>query len=185
MRFHRHLSRFFGVAISLATACTALATSTYEYKPGEYVVITDGKSPNGEHSIAAHGEGEYGDENFHLYLMDAKSGKRIGPLEEVKDTLDTGADAFTAKWSADSSEVSIVIAWTGTKWLRSVIYRRSPRASHQRSHKKLLTDLFAAPTGQSARKDVALLKDMSFRAQSRNLLFLYPRAEKHYKPSHK
>jgi hypothetical protein len=62
MRFHRYLSRFFGVAISLATACTALATSTYEYKPGEYVVIKDGKSPNGEYSIAAHGEGEYGDE---------------------------------------------------------------------------------------------------------------------------
>ena len=130
MRFHRYLSRFFGVAISLATACTALATSTYEYKPGEYVVITDGKSPNGEYSIAAHGEGEYGDENFHLYLMDAKSGKRIGPLEEVKDTLDTGADAFTAKWSPDSSEVSI--SYRADRYeMVTIVYLVEDRRAHR------------------------------------------------------
>ena len=107
MKLLPHLSQLFFVATTFALACTAFATSNYEYKPDEYVVITNGKSPNGEYSIAAHGQGEYGDENFHLYLMDAKTGKKIGPLEEVKDTLDTGADAFTAKWSADSSQVSI------------------------------------------------------------------------------
>jgi hypothetical protein len=53
------------------------------------------------------GEGELGDENFHLYLMDAGSWKKVAVLDEVKDTLDTGADAFYAKWSADSLEVSI------------------------------------------------------------------------------
>jgi hypothetical protein len=106
MKFPLYLSRFF-MAIALVAAGSAFATSNYEYKPDEYVVIANGKSPNGEYSIAAHGEGEYGDENFHLYLMDAKTGKKIGPLEEVKDTLDTGADAFTAQWSADSHEVSI------------------------------------------------------------------------------
>ncbi len=93
--------------LSLGLAGAAFATSNYEYKPDEYVVIANGKSPDGQYAIAAHGDGEYGDENFHLYLMDAKTGKKIGPLEEVKDNLDTGADAFTAKWSADSREVSI------------------------------------------------------------------------------
>jgi hypothetical protein len=83
------------------------ATSNYEYKPDEYVVISDGRSPDGKYSIAAHGEGELGDENFHLYLMNAKTGKTIETLEEVKDTLDTGADAFYSKWSADSREVAI------------------------------------------------------------------------------
>ena len=35
------------------------------------------------------------------------TGKKIGPLEEIKDNLDTGADAFYAKWSSDSKEVAI------------------------------------------------------------------------------
>jgi hypothetical protein len=35
------------------------------------------------------------------------AGRKIGPLEEIKDTLDTGADAFYAKWSAHSTEVAI------------------------------------------------------------------------------
>lgn len=86
---------------------SARATSTYTYQPGEYVVIVDGKSPDGRYAIAAHGEGEDGDENFHLYLMDAETDKKIGPLEEIKDVLDTGADAYYARWSADSREVSI------------------------------------------------------------------------------
>ncbi|OAI43475.1 hypothetical protein AYO41_00270 [Verrucomicrobia bacterium SCGC AG-212-E04] len=85
----------------------ARATSNYGYKPDEYVVITNGRSPDGKYSIAAHGEGELGYDNFHLFLMDAKAGKKIGALEEIKDSLDTGADAFIAKWAPDSRQVSI------------------------------------------------------------------------------
>jgi hypothetical protein len=48
----------------------------------------------------------YGFDHFHLYLMDAKTGEKIGPLEEIKDPLDTRADPFYAKSSADSYEVS-------------------------------------------------------------------------------
>jgi hypothetical protein len=83
------------------------ATSNRTYKPGEFVVVVDGRSPDGHYSIAAHGDGELGYDNFHIYLMDAGSGRKIGPLEEIKDTLDTGADAFHAEWSADSHKVSI------------------------------------------------------------------------------
>ena len=86
---------------------SASATSNYSYKPDEYVVIVDGRSPDGRYAIASHGDGEFGYDNFHLYLMDGTTGKKIGPLEEIKDTLDTGSDAFYAKWSADSSQVSI------------------------------------------------------------------------------
>jgi hypothetical protein len=39
--------------------------------------------------------------------MNAETDKNIAALEEVTDTLDTGADAFYAKWSADSRDVSI------------------------------------------------------------------------------
>ncbi len=94
-------------AIILLLAARAGATSNYEYKPDEYVIITDGRSLDGKYSIVAHGEGELGDENFHLYLMNAETGKTIDTLEQVKDTLDTGADAFYASWSADSREVAI------------------------------------------------------------------------------
>ncbi len=64
------------------------------------------KPRSGKYSIASHGEGDDGYDNFHIYLMDG-AGKKIGPLEEIKDTLDTGADAFYAQWSKDSSQVSI------------------------------------------------------------------------------
>jgi len=90
--------------ISLSTAC---ATSTYHYRADEYVTIPGGRSPDGHYLITAHGEGEYGDENFHLYLSDARTGKKLGQLDQVKDPLDTGADAFSAQWSGDSREVSI------------------------------------------------------------------------------
>ena len=86
---------------------SANATSNYTYKAGEYVTIVDGRSPNGQYSVAAHGDGVDGYEHFHIYLMDAKTGKKIGPLEEIKNNLDTGADAFYAQWSPDSRQVSI------------------------------------------------------------------------------
>lgn len=96
------------VVLSLTSfSSTARATSNYNYKPNEYVVVNNGRSPSGQYSIASHGEGELGYENFHIYLINARTGKKIGPLEEIAGTLDTGASAFYAKWSADSSLVSI------------------------------------------------------------------------------
>lgn len=83
------------------------ATSNHQYGANEYLTIVDGRSPDGKYAIATHGEGECGTDNFHVYLVNAGTGKRIGPLEEIADTLDTGADAFYARWSKDSTEVSI------------------------------------------------------------------------------
>jgi hypothetical protein len=91
-----------GIAIS-----STFATSNHEYGPNEYAVIDGGLSPDHKYSVTAHGGGELGYDNFHIYLMNAATGKKIGPLEEIKDNLDTGADAFYAKWSANSTEVAI------------------------------------------------------------------------------
>jgi hypothetical protein len=88
-------------------AASAFATSNYEYKPGEYVTITDGLSPDGRYAIATHGDGDLGYDNWHVYLMNAQTGKKIGPLEEITDPLDTAADAYVAQWSPDSSTVAI------------------------------------------------------------------------------
>ena len=86
---------------------SAFATANYEYKPGEYVTVTNGRSPDGRYAIATHGEGDFGYDNWHVYLMDAETGKKIGPLEEIKDPLDTAADAYVAKWSPDSGKVAL------------------------------------------------------------------------------
>jgi len=94
-------------AVGMIVAPLAHATSNYEYKPDEYAQIDGGLSPNDQYSIRAHGEGDLGYDNFHLYLFDAKSGKRIGPLEEVTNNLDTSPGAIGAQWSDDSRFVSI------------------------------------------------------------------------------
>src|SRR3954454_14813145 len=87
--------------IILLPIVSVLGTWNYQYGPNEYVTVANGISPDGKIAITAHGSGELGDENFHLYLTDAGTGKKIGPLEEIKEFLDTGAGAFGAMWSSD------------------------------------------------------------------------------------
>ncbi len=45
------------------------------------------------------------------------------PLQEIKETLDTGADAFAAKWSDDSQQVSVVYRVDRHAPLKAVSYR--------------------------------------------------------------
>ena len=109
----------------------ACATSNYEYGPDEYVTVINGISPDGKFAITAHGNGESGYDNFHLYLTDAISGKKIGPLTEIVDTLDTGADAFAAKWSSDSREVTIVYRIDRHEPLKAISYRIAGRRAQR------------------------------------------------------
>ena len=121
-------------SILLLPITAALATSNYEYGPDEYVTISTGISPDGKYAITAHGSGELGDDNFHLFLTDAISGKRIGPLEEIVETLDTGAGAFAAKWSEKSSRSpSFKSRSARAAESRFVPHRGSARALHQRA----------------------------------------------------
>ena len=109
-------------SLLLMPATFVRATSNYEYGKDEYVTVNTGISPNGELAITAHGNGELGDEDFHLYLTDATTGKNLGALKEVEETLDTGADAFAAKWSKDSQQVAIVYR-VDRRELKAVVYR--------------------------------------------------------------
>ena len=88
-------------------AAPSAATSTYNYGPDEYVIVAGGMAPDGKHSIAAHGHGEGGDQDFHLYLMAEPGHHKIGPLEEVECRLDSGPNAFDASWSQDSRFVAL------------------------------------------------------------------------------
>lgn len=113
------------LALLMFAATTALATFNYEYGSDEYVTISNGISPDRKLAIAAHGEGDMGYDHFHLYLFDAAGGKKIGPLEEIVEGLDTGAGAYGAKWSKDSSEVTIVYQVDRHAPLKSMTYRLS------------------------------------------------------------
>src|SRR5262245_61626180 len=99
---------FFHLSVPLFFATAVLATSSYEYGTDEYVTIVKGISPNGKYAITAHGEGELGDENFHIFLTDAVAGKKLAVLREIVEPLDTGANGFCAKWSKDSDKVVII-----------------------------------------------------------------------------
>ncbi len=84
------------------------ATAVHQYQKGEFAIIASGLSPDKRFSVAAHGEGEYGSDEFHLYLMREPGHRRIGVLEEVgPEILDSAPDAYAAAWSADSRHVAI------------------------------------------------------------------------------
>ena len=93
----------------VAFAPLADATSDYPYKPGEYVTVKNGKSPDGIYAIASHGPAENENGEFRVYLMDAKANKAIGPLLEITDGSwqDTAPLAYHANWTADSHFVTI------------------------------------------------------------------------------
>jgi hypothetical protein len=110
------------LAFLIIGVCSGFATSNYEYKKDEYITISNGVSPDKKLSIKAHGEGELGYDNFHLYLVNATTGKVIGPLTEIVDTLDTGAEAFVATWSEDSKTVMITYRVDRHAPLKSMTY---------------------------------------------------------------
>ena len=118
------ISKFLlSACVLLLCVSNALATDNYEYGDDEYVTISKGMAPDGKYAITAHGGGEDGYDNFHLFLTDAIGGKKIGPLEEVDGGLDTGADAYAAKWSKDSQQVVIVYRISRHEPLQVVSYR--------------------------------------------------------------
>jgi hypothetical protein len=97
-------------AVSVAFAIApARATSNYEYKKDEYAPIRDGLAPNKLTSLASHGNGELGDEDFHVWLMSEPSHRRIMALPDIgsHNNLDTDPDAYHAFWSADARHVAV------------------------------------------------------------------------------
>ena len=98
------------LALLLAFAASpAFATAEHKYGKGEYAIILNGKAPNGKLSIAAHGEGDAGSENFRIYLMAEPGHRKLMTLSDVNDDniLDSAPDAFHAAWSADSRTVAV------------------------------------------------------------------------------
>ena len=133
----------------LALVPRAEATSDYEYKPGEYVTIKHGRSPDGAWYIAAHGPDKDGNgDEFKVYLMDGKTGKKIGPLTEITDVSyqDTAPLAYHAVWSADSQFVTI--SYRSDRHTISLVkYKISDRRATKVTGPKPATDKEAAELG--------------------------------------
>lgn len=100
----------------------ALATAEYDYGVDEFVTIQKGMSPDHKYAITAHGGSENREEHLRIFLTNAVTGKKIGPLEEINEFLDTAPQAFAAKWSKDSQDVTIVWRIDRHEPLRVVAY---------------------------------------------------------------
>jgi hypothetical protein len=100
-----------------------LATSNYEYGSDEYVTVVNGMSPCGKYAVTAHGEGDYGYKNFYIYLTRVENGMPICKLNHIVDVLDTGADAYFAKWSNDSNKFYVVYRISRHEPLKVVMYK--------------------------------------------------------------
>ena len=114
------------VALSLAFVAHAGATAMYDYKPGQFLMIDGGTSPDKKFSIVA-GENKAGD--FGIYLKDAQTKKLIGQLEEVATGLDSAPDAYHAHWAPDSKHVGIT-SRADRHWGVNAIYHIENRRAY-------------------------------------------------------
>src|SRR6266487_4447275 len=114
------------LALSLAFVAHAGAPAMYDYKPGQFLVIDGGTSPDKKFSIVA-GESKSGD--FGVYLRDAQTKKLIGQLEEVATGLDSAPDAYHAHWSPDSKHVG-VSSRADRHLTHNIIYRIENRRAY-------------------------------------------------------
>jgi len=87
----------------------ARATDEHTYDKNEFAVIRDGLAPNKRMSLASHGDGDGGNQNFHVWLMSEPAHRRIARLQDIgsRGILDTGPNAYYAFWSADSRYVAV------------------------------------------------------------------------------
>lgn len=88
----------------LITGSRTFATADWRYQVGQFVPIENGLSPNQAYTIAAH-ENESG--SFGIFLVNARTKKNLGPLQEVTEFFDTAPAAFHAEWAPDSRHLAI------------------------------------------------------------------------------
>jgi hypothetical protein len=113
-------------AVILVLVGQADATAEHDYKPGEFLIVHGGTSPDKKFSIVA-GDNKAG--GFGVYLRDAQTKKLIGKLEEVATDLDSAPDAYHAHWAPDSKHVG-VSSRADRHLTRNIIYRIENRRAY-------------------------------------------------------
>ena len=148
MKSNRTLWTAIAAMLMLAVS-PAGATDNHEYAKDEYAVISDGLAPNKHLSLASHGEGEFGDSNFHVWLMTEPIHRRIMALADISsdNNLDTGPDAYHARWSADSRRVAVSFR-RGRHEIQLNIYNIEGRRAHLISGPSLFRDVTSRDVGR-------------------------------------
>ena len=113
-------------ALILVLVSQADATADHDYKPGEFLIVHGGTSPDKKFFIVA-GDNKTGE--FGVYLRDGQTKKLIGKLEEVATDLDSAPDAYHAHWAPDSKHVG-VSSRADRHLTRNVIYRIENRRAY-------------------------------------------------------
>jgi hypothetical protein len=125
----------------------ARATSEHDYARDEYAIIRDGLAPNKKVSLASHGDGDGGRENFHVWLMAEPAHRRIGALDDIGGRLDTGPDAYYAFWSADSRHVAVTFR-SDRHVVELNLYQIENRRAHLISGPSLFRDVTSRDAGR-------------------------------------
>ncbi len=95
------------LAALFTCATAARATDEHTYTKGEYALIRDGLAPDKRKSLAAHGDGDGGRDNFHVWLMAEPVHRKLMALDDIDARLDSGPNAYYAFWSKDSRRVAV------------------------------------------------------------------------------
>jgi hypothetical protein len=130
-------------------AAPAGATNEREYAKGEYAIIRDGLAPDQKMSLAAHGDGDGGHDNFHVWLMAEPGHRKIVTLDDISSSnnLDTGPDAYRAAWSADSRHVAVSFR-SDRHELQLNLYRIENRRAHLVFGPSLFRDVTSRDVGR-------------------------------------
>jgi hypothetical protein len=94
-------------ALFACAIAPARATDEHEYAKGEYAIIRDGLAPDKRKSLASHGDGDGGRDNFHVWLMAEPAHRKLKALGDIDARLDSGPNAYYAVWSKDSRRVAV------------------------------------------------------------------------------
>lgn len=123
----------------------------HTYEKDEYGIVVGGWAPNKRLSIAAHGEGKGGHDNFHLYLMAEPRHRPLATLDDIgqDNNLDannfhTDPDVFYAAWSPDSHYVTVSFRSDRQLWRLNLYVIEAGRARRIDA-----PDLFREATGRS------------------------------------
>jgi hypothetical protein len=117
------------------------------------LTIHDGLAPGKQLSLATHGDGELGYDDFHVWLMAEPAHRRIVALDGISsdNILDTGAESFHAVWSKDSRHVGV-----GHRSSRHEVELDLYRVEGRRAHAITGPSLFKEVTGREVTDDDGL-----------------------------
>jgi hypothetical protein len=147
----------FAACLALA-AIPVRATSNHQYAKGEYGIISGGLAPNKQLSLASHGEGELGDENFHVWLMAEPAHRKIMALDDISsdNNLGTAPDAYHAFWSKDARHVGV-----GFRSSRHEVTLNLYRVENRKAYEIAGPDLFKEVTHRPIGDDDGLRASIS------------------------